>query len=204
MIKKLNIRISTDGIFFFLNFFRELRDILFSNIVSFFIKKQIKIAFPCKIKGSKYIEFSDHFSSGSGLWLEAIDDYFGQSLNPQIKLGKGINISENVHIAAINFISIGQNVLIGSNVLITDHQHGDTSLSQMVIIPKFRQLISRGGVKIGDSVWLGNGVIILDNVTIGNNCIIGANSVVLRDIPANSIAVGNPAKIIKTLQITKE
>ncbi|MBQ5379215.1 MAG: maltose O-acetyltransferase, partial [Paludibacteraceae bacterium] len=61
-------------------------------------------------------------------------------------------------------------------------------------------------VSIGDNVWIGGNVTILpgvrigNNVTIGDNCTIGAGSVVTHDIPANSIAVGNPAKVIKTIQ----
>lgn len=55
-------------------------------------------------------------------------------------------------------------------------------------------------VTIKDNVWLGYGVIVMKGVTIGENSIIGMNSVVTRDIPANSIAVGSPAKVIKTLE----
>jgi acetyltransferase-like isoleucine patch superfamily enzyme len=56
---------------------------------------------------------------------------------------------------------------------------------------------SRGGIVVGDDVWLGFGVIVLDGVHIGNNAVIGAGSVVTKDIPEASIAVGNPARVIK-------
>ena len=54
-------------------------------------------------------------------------------------------------------------------------------------------------ITIGDYTWIGGGTIVLPGVTIGDNCVIGAGSVVTKSIPANSIAVGNPCKVIKEL-----
>ena len=58
---------------------------------------------------------------------------------------------------------------------------------------------SKGETIIGNKVWLGDNVVVLSGVKIGNNSIIGANSVVTKDIPSFSIAVGSPAKVIKTI-----
>jgi acetyltransferase-like isoleucine patch superfamily enzyme len=66
--------------------------------------------------------------------------------------------------------------------------------------PMMRPLISKGKVIIGDNVWIGEGAMILPNVHIGEGAIIAANSVVTKDIPAYSIAVGIPAKIIKNIK----
>ena len=63
-----------------------------------------------------------------------------------------------------------------------------------------REVISKGAVIIGKNVWIGDKATVLPGVTIGDSVIIGANSVVTKDIPAYSIVGGNPAKIIKTLQ----
>ena len=54
-------------------------------------------------------------------------------------------------------------------------------------------------IKVGDNVWIGGNVVVLPGVTIGNNCVIGAGSIVVKDIPDNSIAVGNPCKVIKQI-----
>lgn len=59
-------------------------------------------------------------------------------------------------------------------------------------------------ISVGDNVWFGAGVLVLPGVTIGDNCVIGAGSVVARDIPANSVAVGNPCKVIKKISNDKD
>lgn len=103
-------------------------------------------------------------------------------------------LNRNVHIGCINRITIGQGTLIGSNVLITDHSHGE---KEYELSPSYRPLYSKGPVEIGKNVWIGENVCILPDVTIGDNCIIGAGSIVTRSIPENSIAVGNPARVVK-------
>ncbi|WP_303642797.1 DapH/DapD/GlmU-related protein, partial [uncultured Duncaniella sp.] len=65
------------------------------------------------------------------------------------------------------------------------------------IPPASRPLWSKGKVIIEDSVWIGDKATILPNVTLGKGCIIGANSVVTKDIPPYAIACGNPAKVIR-------
>lgn len=82
--------------------------------------------------------------------------------------------------------------------MITDHYHGNTKKLHEIsaIMPNMRPLTSKGPVYIGENVWIGDGVVVLPNVTIGTGAIIGANSVVTRDIPAYSVAVGVPAKVI--------
>ena len=54
-------------------------------------------------------------------------------------------------------------------------------------------------IKVGNNVWIGGNVVVLSGVTIGDNCTIGAGSVVVKDIPANTVAVGNPCRVIKEL-----
>ena len=90
-------------------------------------------------------------------------------------------------------VTIGDDCFIGPNVSIYTACHSTD--------PKERnaRLEWAEAVTIGESVWIGGGVIILAGVTIGDNVTIGAGSVVTRDIPSNSIAVGNPCRVIKKL-----
>ena len=90
-------------------------------------------------------------------------------------------------------ITLGKNVHITSGVKFITHDGG--TLLYRNIIP---DLEITKPIRIGDNVYIGNNVIILPGVTIGNNVVIGAGAVVSRDIPENSVAVGVPAKVIKT------
>ena len=91
-------------------------------------------------------------------------------------------------------ITIGDDVLFASNVLVTNENHGMNPESNE---PYMNQALNSKDVKIGDGCWIGEKVIILPGVSIGEKCIIGAGSVVTKSVPNYSIVVGNPAKIIK-------
>ena len=129
--------------------------------------------------------------------IEAVTRKGNLSFSPEITVGDGTRLGDYCHLGAVDYIHIGRNVLIGRFVLINDHSHGDTSDLQSDIPPFERDLTSKGGITIGDNVWLGDKVSILSGVTIGEGAIIGANSVVTKDIPAHSFAAGCPAKVIK-------
>ena len=117
---------------------------------------------------------------------------------PQIIVGNGTNIGQNCHITAINRIEIGNYVLTGKYVTITDNAHGSVTLDEMKSDPNTRILVSKGPVIIEDNVWIGDKATICPNVRIGEGSIIGANTVVTKSIPSYSVAVGNPARIIKS------
>lgn len=135
----------------------------------------------------------DRFSSGKGLWLESVG---GQG---RLTIGSGVNLSDYVHIGCASSITIGDGVLIGSKVLITDHSHGaidQDGPQERDVPPNLRRIASRGPVSIGDNAWIGDGVCILQSVTVGAGAIVGANSVVVRDIPQHTIWAGVPARQI--------
>ncbi len=109
-----------------------------------------------------------------------------------INIGHHVLISPGVRISAAREIIISDNCMIASNAYITDSDwHGiyDRSLPPETASP----------VKLEPNVWIGDSAIICKGVTIGENSIIGAGAVVSSDIPANAIAVGNPARVIKKL-----
>ena len=107
----------------------------------------------------------------------------------ELLIGDELGMSSST-ITCFKKIEIGNGVRIGANCVIAD---GDFHLDDPRIgAPK--------PIKIEDNVWLGYGVIVMKGVTIGKNSIIGMNSVVTKDVPPNSIAVGTPAKVIKSIK----
>lgn len=163
------------------------------------VGNNVFIAYPLSLHGGKYVTIGDNFSCDQRLRLDAWDNFLGDKFNPEIIIGNNVSIQKDCHIGAINKIVIGNNVLLASKVYISDHSHGEISSKALSIPPAKRKLFSKGPVIIEDNVWLGEGVVVLPNVTIGENTIVGANSVVTKTFPKNSIIAGNPAKLIRTL-----
>lgn len=121
--------------------------------------------------------------------------YITASNDAKISIGQNSYISQEVIINSRYSIEIGRNVLIGYQVMMMDYDahtiHQDSDQQQE---PKTNR---KKGIVINDNVWIGAKVTILKGVTIGAGSVIGANSCVVSDIPENSIAVGNPAKIVR-------
>lgn len=91
-------------------------------------------------------------------------------------------------------ITIGDDVQIGPNVQLLTATH------PIEPGPRRAKWESSQPITIGDNVWLGGGVIVCPGVTIGENTVVGAGAVVTRDLPPNSVAVGNPARVIRTIE----
>ncbi len=149
--------------------------------------------------GAGYVTCLGNFNAQDRNRVEAIDRHRDQVFNPTIIFGNNVSMEYDCHIGCVNRIEIHENVLIASRVYISDHSHGATSYEDLSIPPNSRLIYSKGAVVIQRDVWIGEGACILPGVTIGHNSIIGANSVVTRDIPPYSIAAGCPAKVIKTI-----
>ncbi len=151
-------------------------------------------------RGLNHISIGNSVYLGQSLQLTAWDKFGEQLFTPQIIIGNNSAIGDNSHITAINSIIIGDNVLTGKRVLITDNAHGASDPNLLEIAPNKRPLYSKGPVVIEDNVWIGEKSTILPGVKIGYGAIIGANSVVTKDIPPYALVGGNPAKIIKILK----
>lgn len=111
---------------------------------------------------------------------------------PKIYIGTQTYINRNTFIDASLSVVIGRQCAIGPNCYITDHDH-----SCEANLPPLEQPLISKPTYIGDRIWLGANVTVLKGVTIGNDAVIGAGSVVTKDIPAGAIAVGVPAKVIR-------
>lgn len=127
---------------------------------------------------------------GENPWIEAP---FQADIGMTTRLGDRVYINHNLVLLDSGGVSIGNDVRIGPNCGIYTPQHAyDPALRAAGYERSFP-------VVIEDNVWIGGGVSILGGVTIGKNSIIGAGSVVTRDIPANVIAVGNPCRVLREL-----
>lgn len=153
----------------------------------------------CMIKNERYISIGQNFYALYNLRIEAWDAYGEQRFTPEIIIGNNVNMNTDCHIGCINKIVIGDNVLMASRIYISDHSHGEVNAEALRLAPVRRPLHSKGPVIIGNNVWIGEGVCILPGITVGENAIIGANAVVTKDVPANAVVGGNPARIIRAL-----
>lgn len=149
-----------------------------------------------RITNGKNIYLGDNCSIQEHCVIETV---FNMPKPPKLKIGNGMSLGQYSHITCATSVEIGTNLLTGRFVLITDNAHGKSTREILRIAPMQREIYSKGPIKIGDNVWIGDKVSIMPGVTIGDGAIIAANSVVTHDVPAYSLAAGIPAKIIKQL-----
>lgn len=187
----------------------SVRDILYTMWIRNFIGQMgehSRISYSCSLQGGgqKQIAIGDHTSIQSHSILGCWEKYGDQQFSPSIIIGNHCSIGEYNHITACNKITIGDGLLTGRYVYIGDNAHGGLSWEEAEIPPAQRHLTSKGEIKIGRNVWIGDKVSIFGGVTIGDNVIIGASSIVTHDIPNNCLAVGAPAKAIKKIEICQD
>ncbi|MEU9063570.1 sugar O-acetyltransferase [Streptomyces sp. NPDC048430] len=125
----------------------------------------------------------------------------GVDLRPPLYVDYGSNITigartfVNYHLTALDVarITIGEDCQIGPNVQLLTPTH------PVEPEPRRDKLEAALPITIGDNVWLGGGVVVCPGVTIGSNSVIGAGAVVTKDIPADVVAVGNPARVVRAV-----
>ncbi len=111
-------------------------------------------------------------------------------------IGEGTFLNQNVMVAAIGRVEIGAHCMFANGCFVTD---GDHRFDDPDLPVPWQGFTSKGPTRIGDNVWCGANVVVTSGVTIGERCVIGANSVVTGDIPPFSIAVGAPARVVRTI-----
>ena len=152
------------------------------------IGKRVKFNGPVRVEHPySDIKIGDDGMIGKGC-------YFLARKPGYIKIGNVVTINDYCYITSCYGIEIGNNVSIAEHVSIRDYNHDFSDTS----IPISEQGFTGKPIKIGDDVWLGRGVMIACGVTIGKGCVVGANAVVTKSLPDYSIAVGVPAKVIRS------
>lgn len=137
----------------------------------------------------------------SGGWIDTVEEYGGVKYKPRVDIGDGTYIGHRCHIISCRHMKIGRNVVIADNVYITDNMHGYEDITKPVL---YTPLVSPGEVTIEDEAWIGEKVSVMPGVTIGKHAVVGSNSVVTKDIPPYTVAVGVPAKVIKKYDFETE
>ena len=162
------------------------------------------VRFPIYVRGRAAMKLGAGLTTGVNVRLDATAP---RGSSPVLHIGNHVQINDSVHIGAIEQVVIGDHTLIASRVFISDHNHGNYQIPDPASapnIPPAERPLSSKPVHIGRNVWLGEQVCILPGVTIGDGAIVGANSVVTHDIPPNSIAAGNPARVIRVFDSSSQ
>jgi lipopolysaccharide O-acetyltransferase len=181
-------------------FFGKLKIVCYLLFTKILCPKARMIRFPIELRGKKYIDFGRNLTTGVGCRFEVFSE--NEKL---LHFGDNVQVNDYVHICAMEKVSIGNNVLMASHIYISDNSHGKYKGEQdeaFPLIPPIKRDYYKSPVIIEDNAWIGEGVVILPGVRIGKSSIVGANSVVTKNIPDYSIAAGNPAKVIRQYNFT--
>jgi tetrahydrodipicolinate N-succinyltransferase len=167
--------------------------LLISGAFAHFGRKTV-LMYPLRLGGEERIAIGDGVFLGAGCWLQTLPD--GDNRSVAISIGNGCSSSGNCVISAVRNVILEDEVLLARNVYISDHIHKYNETS----IPVMAQGLDRvEPVLIKRGAWLGQNVVVCPGVTIGQGAVIGANSVVVHDIPDFSVAVGAPARVVKAI-----
>ena len=124
------------------------------------------------------------------VWLTAPDA-------ARIRIGGGTFLNIAVMVAAVELVEIGEHCMFANGCFVTDGAHRFDDLGKPV---PWQGFTTKGPTRIGDNVWCGANVVVTSGVTIGERCVIGANSVVTRDLPPRTICAGTPAKPLREIE----
>jgi acetyltransferase-like isoleucine patch superfamily enzyme len=140
------------------------------------------------------LDVGEHTLLEPDVWLTGGD-------RGRIRIGSGSFLNIGVMVAAVELVEIGDHCMFANGCFISDGSHRFDDPDRPV---PWQGFTSKGPTRIGDNVWCGAHVVITSGVTVGERSVIGANSVVVRDLPPFSIAAGAPAKVIKQVEYEGE
>lgn len=184
---------------------KKLLRLIFEDIHRFFYNKHCTFCFlfkgaivrkPKHISNKKYIHLGKNVNIDSG---SRLDCYINEDEIPNLVICDNTMISFNCTLLCTTNLIIGNDCMFASDVFISTENHNMNPETNF----KKGKLVSKD-IKIGNGCWIGEKVIIVPGVTIGNHSIIGAGSVVTKDIPDYCMAVGNPARVIKKYDINNK
>ena len=110
-----------------------------------------------------------------------------------VSIGAKTVLGQECTISSFQHVSIGRECVIADRVMLIDFDHGIVEVERPIRL----QGIYKRDVRVGNNVWIGYGACILRGVTVGDNAVIGTNAVVTRDVPANAVVAGVPARVLR-------
>jgi acetyltransferase-like isoleucine patch superfamily enzyme len=110
-----------------------------------------------------------------------------------VSIGAKTVLGQECTISSFQHVSIGRECVIADRVMLIDFDHGMVEVNRPIRL----QGIYKRDVRVGNNVWIGYGACILRGVTVGDNAVIGTNAVVTRDVPANAVVAGVPARVLR-------
>jgi acetyltransferase-like isoleucine patch superfamily enzyme len=134
------------------------------------------------------LEIGENTLFEPGVWITAPG-------SARVRIGSGTFLNRGVMIASLHLVEIGDHCMFANGCFMTDANHRFEDPIKPV---PWQGFTTKGPTRIDDNVWCGANVVVTSGVTIGERSVIGANSVVTRDIPPFSIAAGAPARVLRT------
>jgi acetyltransferase-like isoleucine patch superfamily enzyme len=142
--------------------------------------------------GEGRLELGTHVLFEPDVWITGGD-------TGRVRIGGGSFLNLGAMVAAVELVEIGEHCMLANGCFVTDGDHRYDDPHRPV---PWQGFTTKGPTRIGDNVWCGAHVVVTSGVTIGERCVIGANSVVTRDVPAFSVAVGAPARVLRRVTYT--
>ena len=179
-------------------FYKVISNLFYCHFFLSFGKKS-KIVAPLSLRNTFNISIGERTTINEGVFMMVENNGKSDKIC-HMRIGNGVTLGHFNHIVALDSVIIEDNVLTADRVYISDNVHDYVNIE----LPISRQRIkSKKTTRIGEGSWLGENVCVISS-NIGKNCVIGANSVVVNDIPDYSVAVGSPAKVIKMYDLKNQ
>jgi acetyltransferase-like isoleucine patch superfamily enzyme len=175
---------------------RRLRDKLWSWLASGAFAsfgRHSTIALPVRLLNAGRIAIGHHVFLGPDCWLQVLPG--PACAAPRLEIGDGTQVSGSAVLSAAQSIVLEDHVLLARNVYVADHSHAYAAAGTPVLAQGLDKVKP---VRVRSGAWLGQNVVVCPGVTIGRGSVVGAGSVVTTDLPDWCVAVGAPARVVKT------